>query len=157
MGKQVILDDEVYEKLKTFARPLEDTPNSVVKRLMEVAETFIEPPRGSQETGEPARPPRLRLRSSQRTPQSAFRPPILEALEEMGGTGAVSEVLDRVREKMKARLTDFDFTAIRTGEERWRVYARWERKNMVLEGLLTGPHGFWQLTEKGRAYLRRAS
>jgi restriction endonuclease Mrr len=34
------------------------------------------------------------------------------------------------------------------------VYTRWERKNMHLEGLVAGPRGEWQITQKGRDYLK---
>lgn len=166
MSKTITIDDDVYEVLKKLARPLEDTPSSVIRRLIDVTEPLIfseqEGQRVRVSTTIPpaAQPPlgqtRLRVRSKDRTPQVAFRRPILEVLAEMGGTGLVGDVLDRVRERMKDKLTEFDFTRISTGEERWRVYARWERKNMALEGLLAGPHGYWQLTEKERGYLAAA-
>ena len=57
---------------------------------------------------------------------------------------------------MKRQLSEFDHSEISTGEQRWRVYARWERKNMELEGLLKGPRGIWEITEKGRAMLSQA-
>ena len=166
MSRTITIDDDVYEVLKKFARPLEDTPTSVIRRLINVAEPLILSERegypASMATTVSALPQpalariKLRVRSKDRTPQAAFRHPILEVLAEMGGTGLVGDVLDRVREKIKDKLAEFDFTRISTGEERWRVYARWERKNMALEGLLAGPHGYWQLTEKGRAYLSAA-
>jgi hypothetical protein len=109
---------------------------------------------GPQESSEPdnsrARRRRAPVRSPERTSQAAFRGPILEALSEMNGRGPVDEVLKRVYEKMKKQLSKIDHTTISTGEERWRVYARWERKNMEQEGLVKGPRGVWELTDKGR-------
>ena len=157
MAKTIAIDDDVFDTLKRFARPLEDTPSTVIRRLVEIVESSTSSSlTPTTEAGHIiVDRPKQRVRSVDRTPQAAFRAPVLEVLREMGGAGLLSDVLDRVREKMKDKLTAFDFTTISTGEERWRVYARWERKNMALEGLLAGPHGFWQLTEKGRAYRSR--
>ena len=41
------------------------------------------------------------------------------------------------------------------GQQRWRVTASFERKNLVEEGLLdrTSPRGVWRLTQAGREWL----
>jgi len=55
--------------------------------------------------------------------------------------------------KIENRLKPIDKELMEnSGEPRWRLNARWERKNMVLEGLLKAdsPHGLWELTEKGK-------
>src|SRR2546422_5916453 len=102
MAKTIAIDDDVYDTLKRFARPLEDTPSSVIRRLVEIAESSVDSsvvPKEVRITTESG--PKHRVRSVERTPQAAFRHPILEALREVGGGGLVGHVLDRVREKMK--------------------------------------------------------
>jgi restriction endonuclease Mrr len=59
---------------------------------------------------------------------------------------------------MDGRLNDFDRESLRTGEVRWRNKAQWERKNMVIDGLLKrdSSHGVWEITDKGRKQLEEA-
>jgi hypothetical protein len=100
---------------------------------------------------------RGRLPRGERTRAEAFRLPILRALEALGGEAKMSHVLDRVFAEMKPGLKPGDFLPLPAGgdEPRWRNTARWERQNMVNEGLLRNdsPHGIWAISEKGRKYL----
>lgn len=93
-----------------------------------------------------------------RTQEKEFRRPILEALEELGGAASHNEVLKRVYEKMKERLSEHDHQLLPGGGEvRWRNTARWCRKHMVKEGLLASdsPRGIWKITPAGRIELAR--
>jgi len=89
------------------------------------------------------------------TPQSEYAMPILESLIEMGGRGRVRDVLDKVYEKMKNRLTSADLELVPSGRDiRWKNHAKFERLSLRIEGYLkTGsPRGIWEISEKGRAY-----
>ncbi len=98
-----------------------------------------------------------RLERGQRTPEGAYRLPILRALASMGGEGNMREVLDRVFEEMKSRLKPVDLKPLPSDARtpRWRNAAQWERQAMVNEGLLRSdsPRGIWAITDKGRKYL----
>lgn len=100
---------------------------------------------------------RSRLSPGERTPERAYRLPILRALVEMGGEGKMQTVLDRVYQEMKSHLKPADLKPLPSDANtiRWRNTARWERKAMVEEGLLRkdSPRGIWAVTEKGRKYL----
>lgn len=91
--------------------------------------------------------------------ESDFVLPILEALVELGGSASVAEVLQRVYEKVKDRLTEHDLQPLRSNplEPRWRKNAQWCRYRMVRSGLLKrdSPVGIWEISEKGRAELAR--
>jgi len=93
-----------------------------------------------------------RLPKGKSLPQSFYRPLILKALAEMGGRGRVKEVLERVFELAKPYLSpiDLEFVPSRS-EERWSNRVKWERFNMINDGLLRqdSPHGIWELTEAG--------
>ena len=91
-----------------------------------------------------------------KTPQNAFVLPILHTLEGLGGSGTVAEVLDLVGKLMVGTLNEFDLSPLKSGQARWRNTARWARQKMKEEGLLAGdsPHGIWEITARGRAYLR---
>jgi len=99
-----------------------------------------------------------KLRKGLRTPESAYYKPIMQVLDEMGGSGRVAEVLDRVGDKMKPVLKDVDFGPLTSNPEnpRWRNAAQWARNSMVKEGILKNdsPHGVWEISDKGRAMLK---
>lgn len=91
------------------------------------------------------------------TPQSAFERPILEALVQMGGGGKTEKVLDRVGEMMKGVLKPIDFERHKSNQIRWRNTAQWARNDMANEdGRMKkdSPNGYWEITDKGRAWLK---
>ncbi len=101
--------------------------------------------------------PRPRAPRGERTPEPAFWVPILAALEEMGGSGPVGAVLDRVERIIGSQLSDVDRQLLSDGRSvRWRNTAMWARKDMVTTGLLerNSPRGIWRISDAGRAYLR---
>ena len=150
------MDDDVYEGLQQLGKAFEDTPNSVIRRLLEGEGIFAAERGEPRENGAaPASQATKVRRPQERTPQTAFRLPILEALVEMRGRGRVADVLALVERKMKGRLTQWDHTRVKTGVVRWQVYARYERFNMAEEDLVTGPHGYWEITDKGRDYIKK--
>lgn len=98
---------------------------------------------------------RKRARKGEVTPQSEYRKPILETLIEIGGRGSVKDILKRVFEKMKDRLTPKDLEKYpASGGVRWPNYVQWERQNLVTEGYLKkdSPRGVWEITEEGRRF-----
>lgn len=99
-----------------------------------------------------------RLRRGQRTPESRYYRPILQVLAELGGSGKVADVLDRVGEIMEPVLKDVDYDTLASTPDlpRWRNAAQWARVSMVKEGLLQAdaPRGVWVITDKGRQRLQ---
>jgi hypothetical protein len=100
-----------------------------------------------------------KLRKGLRTPESSYVLPILQALDQMGGSGKVSEVLDKVGEIMRPILKNIDYDPLASNPDnpRWRNTAQWARNSMVNEeGFLKkdSPRGIWEISEKGRAFLK---
>src|SRR2546425_10357322 len=149
MSPVIRIEEEVYEGLKTLAKPFEDTPNTVIRRLLEDIGTLVKSRLSEDEQAKTNG-----IASEGRTSQEEFRLPILQVLDEIGG-GSPKEVLKRVGEKMKSKLTRNDWSKTPQGGTGWRVYARWMRHRMKREGLLSGSHGHWEITEKGRALLKK--
>ncbi len=89
------------------------------------------------------------------TPRRVYRIAILESLIELGGSGKVREVLERVEAKIGHRLNDHDRKPLKSGQIRWRNTAMWCRKDLVEEGLLArdSDRGTWEITEQGRRWL----
>ncbi|MCS6910466.1 MAG: winged helix-turn-helix domain-containing protein [Anaerolineales bacterium] len=102
-----------------------------------------------------------RLPRGQRTPEEAFRLPILRALVELDGQAPMSEVLDRVFAEMKSQLKPADLRSLPSDAKtpRWRNTAQWARQALVSEGLLRNdtPRGKWAISEKGLKYLAEHS
>jgi negative regulator of replication initiation len=144
--RTIRIDDDVWRGLQRRATPFEDTPNCVLRRLLKLdAAKKACASRGSK------RPPML-----DRTPQQAYRQPILEALLEFRGAAAACDVLERVREKMQGILKPADHEKLASGMVRWRNTAMWERSAMVQQGLLKAdsPRGHWEISDRGRASVR---
>lgn len=99
-----------------------------------------------------------RLRKGARTPDKVFRIPILKVLTEMGGSGKVGDILDRLGRAMKPILKDVDYQPLASDPNnlRWRNTAQWARNSMVKDGLLKpdSPRGVWEITEAGKQQLR---
>jgi hypothetical protein len=99
-----------------------------------------------------------KLRKGQRTPESAYYLPILRVLDQMGGSGKVAEVLERVGKVMKSVLKPVDYAPLASGPDnpRWRNAAQWARNSMIRDGLLKAdsPRGVWEISDKGRQTLR---
>ena len=98
-----------------------------------------------------------RLKRGLRTPENAFRIPILQSLTELGGAGAMADVLDRVEAKMRNQLNAYDRSTLPSDptQTRWRNTAQWARNAMVREGLMSpdSQRGIWEITDAGRRWL----
>jgi hypothetical protein len=94
-----------------------------------------------------------------RTREEACYVPIRQVLSEMGGSGKVAEVLDRVGRKMKGVLNKPDYEPLASSPDNscWRNAARWARNLMANEGLLkkNSPRGIWEISDKGKDYLQQ--
>ncbi len=98
-----------------------------------------------------------RLKKGLRAPEEEYIIPILESLIELGGKAKIGQVLKRVYEKMKVKLTWYDMQKLpSSGDIRWENTARWVRFYLVRQGFLSkdSPRGVWEITDKGREYYR---
>ncbi len=101
-----------------------------------------------------------RLKGRLRTPEEAFRIPILQSLIELGESAAMADVLERVKAKMKSQLNDYDWEPLPSDpkQARWYNTAQWTRYALVKEGLLSrnSPRGIWEITSAGKRWLAAA-
>jgi predicted CopG family antitoxin len=145
------IDDEVYERLKAGAEPFVDTPNSVLRRMLE-----LDAPRErDSETEEQTRVERMR--PGDLLDRTHYDLKILEVLDEMGGAGYAPDVVEAVGKRVEDQLTPNDRLKNKTGVVRWKNRVAWRRFNLVQMGLLKrdSPRGTWELSEKGRQALAR--
>ncbi|HET7101180.1 MAG TPA: winged helix-turn-helix domain-containing protein [Terriglobia bacterium] len=94
-----------------------------------------------------------RLQRGIRTRETAYFQPILQVLNQMGGAGDMTEVLERLPKLMKGTLRELDFEPLTANSEvpRWWNTAQWAQSAMVQAGLLRAdsPRGIWEMTEAG--------
>ncbi len=141
------IDDDVYAWLQNLARPFEDTPNSVLRRIAKLNEV----PKMQQNIS----PNKVitKAATGKKTPQYEFRDPIIKILKKSGGQGYRAEVLKELESVMAEQLTDFDKADISSGTVRWQKSAEWEvrvmREQQYLKPVSQAPRGVWALTEKG--------
>lgn len=101
-----------------------------------------------------------RASNGMKTSEKEYVIPILSAIERLGGQGKSTEVLDIVYEAMKGILNSLDLEKLPSGGDiRWRNTAQWARYTMITDGLLKNdsPRGIWEISEKGKDYLREYS
>lgn len=98
-----------------------------------------------------------RLRKGLKTPQSAYRIPILRALVTLGGEADMDVVLERVQALMGDQLNAHDLDTFADGKTiRWRNTAQWARNTLREEGLIRDdtPRGVWAISDAGRKWLK---
>ena len=150
MTPTIRIDDEVYTWLQSQARPFDDTPNSVLRRVSGLDEATqtkevnaMKPHRRSVPSG-----------NGKKTPQKAFRGPLLALLKKHNGKIYRSQALKELEARLSDQLTDHDKADISSGPVRWEKSAEWEVRSMREEGLLKPvsetPRGIWALTDQGR-------
>jgi hypothetical protein len=146
MSPTVRIDDEVYAWLQNQARPFEDTPNSVLRRI-----AGLDKSADAKEVG--TVPTATKSQRGAKTPQSAYRSRILKILLQHGGQASRTEVLNEVERTMARQLTPIDRAKIESGTIRWQKSAEWEvramREARLLKPVVETPTGVWALTKKG--------
>ncbi len=153
MTHAIRIDEEVYawlqkKALEQKAKPFEVTPNSVLREIM----TGLK-----ENSGEQINQRTFSKETSggdeKKTPQRAYREPILKILKQAGGKVPRSEALRNLEATLSNHFTPYDRQKIRTGAVRWERTAEWEVRQMREEQLIQPvhktPRGIWALTEKG--------
>jgi hypothetical protein len=172
------VDNEVYKELQVQAEPFVDTPNTVLRRLLDLdvieASALDEGGGAGAKAPSPAdvaarrasasRAPRARARKAKakestrtRAPSGALLPedryelPLLVALAERGGKGSSRDVIASVGEQLKEDLMPMDKEALKSGGIRWQSRVQFVRLRLIERGLVAKdtPRGTWGLTDAG--------
>ena len=150
--------------MKRWAIPLEDSPEDAVQKLLDAAEEHLKG-EGTKSAGlvGAARQTKAKrnhkLARGLKTPQEAYRTPILQTIYELGGSAYVKDIIEILEGKMKPILVDVDYQKLSSSNSiRWQNTAQWERFVLKTEGLLKSdsPPGVWELSSKGVQELERA-
>jgi Mrr N-terminal domain len=161
---EIQIDNEVWERLKERAEPFVDTPNSVIRKLLELPKSRNghagraaaaaavgegRARRARRQKGKHAAP---RAQTGTILPDGAYELPLLAILDEHGGRAPTREVLDALGERLGDRLMPADHEQLRTGEVRWRNRAQFVRLRLIERGEMKrdSPRGVWEISEQGR-------
>ncbi len=176
MSPNIRVDADVYKALQKIATPFVDTPNNVLRRILnldpdaaltnEESLKISDGKRSSKPVKrngrKPARVAKGRTRkAASRAPAGILLPedeymmPLLSVLAERGGSAPIRQVIEAVGKKLDGRLTPMDREKTSTGSIRWQNRLQFVRLKLVEEGLLAkgSPRGVWVLTDDGRARL----
>ena len=149
------LSQASFDMLKDIAEPLIDTPDTVIRRLLEAYQAGAQGDGGKPEATKNGRTAARRIvqrdgkraRKGERTRTEEFVAPLLKALKDGGGKLEAHEAIDRVGELMGDRLNEVDRSRLPSGEIRWRNTVRWAAQRLQVEGKLSknAPYGFWKV------------
>src|SRR5688500_10354460 len=108
------VDVEVYDRLKHEAEPFVDTPNSVLRRLLELDASQEHKRKSDDEVHTD------RMRPGELLDRKVYDARILEVLDKMGGSGYAHDVVEAVGELVEDQLTPSDWLRNKSGVVRWR-------------------------------------
>jgi hypothetical protein len=152
------VSDDVVNILKKYAIPLEDTHDSVLRRILNEYD-MLKSNRVSS-----AQFPSSHETQTQTSSYGKFPRPhvereakwIIEALTQLGGSAHAGIVISQIEKNHGNEFTKEDMKTIPSGEIRWVKKVNWARYDMAKGGLLNpnSPRGVWELTEKGKKYYK---
>lgn len=142
MTRTIRIDDDVFEGLKKIADPFEDTPNTVIRKLL-VEKGLIE-----------TKPKVTAPRKEKITPQAVYEEWLAYILwKEFNGSATKHEVTNAVIKAMQEKniLKEIDFEPVSTGESRAVNLIAWGRSVLKKQGFIRpdSQRGIWELTEEG--------
>ena len=172
------VDRDVYQSLQQRAVPFVDSPNDVLRRLLNLdrdeprtnpdgidgsahtktrtSEDRAKRSKASQQSRSGRRKRLAKPIAGTLLPEQEYFVPLLLALSERGGTAPSREVIEAVGKRLDSRLTSFDKQKTSSGVIRWQNRTQFVRLRLVEEGLLArdSGRGIWSLTDTGRARLK---
>lgn len=146
------IDEEVLGQIKAQAEPFLDSPNDVLRRLLDLVEgvrpTCATPP-SERPLGAAAW--RWRPDAGEALPEGGYELPILKALAEQGGRSRARAVMRIVGGSMASSFSAADRVRMTNNEERWSNRLRFCRRRMLERGYVRrdSPRGVWEITEAG--------
>lgn len=161
---EIQIDDEVWQMLKGRAEPFVDSPNSVIRRLLEMPASTngtIGQPHAAPPSADGRRKRGLKPKARQSTPRAQtgtiladdeYELPLLTVLDELGGRAPTREALEALGERLRDKLMPADHEKLRAGEVRWRNRAQFVRLRLIQRGDMKqgSPRGLWEISDQGR-------
>jgi hypothetical protein len=153
MMPTIRIEDDVMEGLKKIAEPFTDTPNSVIRRLLQERGVLAKSETPATSTA-PSLPRSHINAATAATPQRVCEPYLLDVLyARFKGRATKQEATEAVIEALKSRgfLSAADFDPVSSGESKIANTIAWSRNALKEQGLIKRDtaKGIWELTDKG--------
>jgi hypothetical protein len=173
----VSIEVDIYDWLKTRST-FEDTVSTVLRRELGLPEpsdngevTAAESarvaadasPSGESHSGsKPARrqkTKRRRAAAGTLLPESEYLRPILEVLDDSGGSAPKQVVIDEVGKRLTDRLTEADREELDSGGIRWQSRVQFARLRLADRGFIdkNARRGTWAITPEGTTALKEGT
>lgn len=159
------IDNDVLDGLKSLAEPFSDTPNSVIRRLLEERSTLTN--RTARSRNEAKLESASNVERSHRTKvaltaQSTYETFLLHVLLKLfDGKAKKNEVTDAVIALMKSKgfISAADLETVSTGETKAKNTIAWGRNALKDRGLVSSESakGVWELTPSGVEQAKQAT
>lgn len=159
MMPTIRIEDDVFAGLQSLAQPFVDTPNSVIRRLLEERKVL---PRQSDdraadagsEPSDKGHTANVASRPGELTPQPIYEKFLLHTMAaQFNGSGEKHQVTKAVLNLMQQHgfLGPDDFQDVSSGESRAQNTIAWGRNALKDRGLISrnSRRGTWELTEAG--------
>ena len=154
MMPSIRIEDDVFQALKSIAEPFTDTPNSVIRRLLEE--------RGALKGSKAPIAPSNDEQAAQLTPQPTYEKFLLHVLAtKFNGRGAKHDVTKTVLTMMTSRnlIGPAELELVSTGETKAANTVAWGRNALKERGFIKriSARGVWELTSEGMAAAKHVS
>ena len=154
MMPTIRIDDDVFQGLKSIAEPFIDTPNSVIRRLLQEYGASNQTKEGLPSSANVEVKRDSVKTSTSLTPQPIYEGFLLYVLaNEFNGRGGKLEVTKAVVEMMRLKgfIGQAELDRVTTGETRAENTVAWGRNALKDRGLISrlSPRGIWELTPEG--------
>ena len=151
------ISQQTWERLKSYATPLEHTADDVVNIALDALEFAqrkgLHIARQSTATALPKKADRSKR--GERVPQRKFRVPLLKALYGLGGRAYSREIRVTMQRLVAPMLGAADHELVSNGQPRWWNAICSVRNDLITEGLFRSDseRGVWELSKRGIEFM----
>ena len=139
------VSDEVMKILKNFAIPLEDTPDSVLRRILKEYVRIQNAMKGELDENS-KRSTLVKKWSLIGKSKQRYAQWIVVSLESRGGRGRSRELMVDIEKMFGNEFSEGERETLKSGQPRWMKNANSARGEMVQQGLLKKTkYGIWEL------------
>jgi hypothetical protein len=153
------ISQQTWERLKTYATPLEDTADDLVNVALDaleaarrkgrhIARDSIAAPLPKRKSDQPKR--------RKRAPLKKFRAPLLDTLYRLGGKAYSREIRKMIERLVAPMLGKGDYELVSNAQPRWWNAICSVRNELIREGLFRNDseRGIWELSKQGFELMR---
>jgi hypothetical protein len=150
------ISQQTWERLKTYATPLEHTPDDVVSMALDALE--VAQRKGiqiCQTTAAAPKPQPDGLKHRKQYSLKLLRVPLLETLYAMGSRAYSREIRAKMKRFVAPMLGAAGYEIVSNGQPRWWNAICSVRNDLITEGLFRSDseRGVWELSKRGIEFM----